>query len=109
MERKRARARGWKPTRDPKYESRRRARRRGVVTDAVDPFVVFTRDGWKCQSCKVKTPRKLRGLFADNAPELDHIVPISRGGEHTYRNTQLLCRRCNLNKGARAAGQLNLF
>lgn len=29
---------------------------------------------------------------------LDHIVPISKGGPHTYSNTQCLCRDCNLKK-----------
>ena len=30
--------------------------------------------------------------------ELDHIVPVSKGGTDTLQNLQLLCRRCNRSK-----------
>jgi 5-methylcytosine-specific restriction endonuclease McrA len=29
---------------------------------------------------------------------VDHIVPLSRGGEHRWENLQPLCRRCNIGK-----------
>lgn len=33
--------------------------------------------------------------------ECDHVVPLSRGGEHSYANTQLAHPRCNRVKHAR--------
>lgn len=91
-------------------EKVRRHRKRGaVVTEIVDPFLVFDRDGWRCQICKVKTPRSLRGTHEPRAPELDHIIPLSRGGEHSYRNTQCACRRCNRTKSDNDGGQMRLF
>lgn len=33
--------------------------------------------------------------------ELDHIIPISEGGQTTEQNLILSCRRCNRSKGAR--------
>jgi hypothetical protein len=41
------------------------------------------------------------GTTSDDAPEHDHIVPLARGGEHTYENSQTLCRVCNILKGDR--------
>lgn len=72
-----------------------RARKHGVVSEAIDPIKVFVRDDWKCQQCNCETPRELRGGIEDNAPEMDHIVPLSKGGSHTYENVQCLCRKCN--------------
>ena len=33
--------------------------------------------------------------------EVDHIVPIARGGRHAVGNLQALCRSCNASKGAK--------
>lgn len=77
--------------------------------EKVDPYKVFSRDRWTCQLCGTKTPRKLRGTYDDNAPELDHILPISKGGLHTYLNTQCACRKCNAAKGDRPLGQMLLL
>jgi 5-methylcytosine-specific restriction enzyme A len=33
----------------------------------------------------------------------DHILPLERGGESTYENCDIKCRRHNSSKGARAA------
>lgn len=87
----------------------RKARQRLVTVEAVNPMKVFERDDWRCQLCGVTTPRKLRGQLVDRAPELDHIIPLSRGGEHSYRNTQCACRRCNAAKSDGAGGQMRLF
>jgi hypothetical protein len=76
---------------------------------SVKPDVVFDRDGWRCQICKCKTMKDKRGTSHPRAPELDHIIPVSKGGVHTYGNTQCTCRNCNIKKGATIQGQLNLF
>lgn len=83
----------------------RKLRLRTLVVEPVDPIKVLQRDGWKCQVCDVPTPMSLRGSHHDCAPEVDHIVPISRGGEHSYRNTRCLCRRCNSAKLDRLDGE----
>lgn len=86
-----------------------RARLRSAKVEAVNPTKVFERDGWRCHLCGCKTPRRLRGSFDDRAPELDHIVPLSQGGEHSYRNTACACRKCNGAKADSSKGQLLLF
>jgi 5-methylcytosine-specific restriction endonuclease McrA len=102
----------------PQYKAQRRkhkasriARIRGASRiERFDPFYIFERDKWTCKCCGVKTPKKLRGTIEDNAPELDHIIPISLGGTHTKDNAQLLCRACNISKSnGNAQDQMLLF
>lgn len=89
----------------------RSARKRGaVVSESVSPRRVFERAGWRCQICGVKTPAKYRGTHRHDAPELDHVVPLSKGGAHTYANAQCACRACNQWKSDRlVVGQGLLF
>lgn len=91
-------------------KAKKRAGRYGVAYEFVNPIKVFERDGWKCQICGKATPRSKRGKLVSNAPELDHRIPISKGGAHTYSNTQCACRKCNSMKGnTRETGQLPMF
>jgi hypothetical protein len=64
-------------------------------------YDVLNRDRWRCQHCGIDTPKGLRGTIEPNAPEVDHIKPLSRGGVHALWNVQCLCRRCNQAKGDR--------
>lgn len=48
---------------------------------------VYQRDGGKCSNC---------GSSEDI--ELDHIVPVSKGGSNTTQNVEFLCRSCNRSK-----------
>lgn len=91
-------------------KAKRRALMNTSIVDSVDPILVFERDGWVCQICGIKTPRERRGSIKPNAPELDHRIPLSKGGSHTYNNVQCSCRKCNGKKGNRSeAGQIPLF
>jgi 5-methylcytosine-specific restriction endonuclease McrA len=90
-------------------KARRRAVERGVYAERFDPLEVLDRDGWRCHICGISTPKRLRGTFDDRAPELDHIIPISKGGQHTRQNTACACRRCNIVKSGEARGQMRLF
>lgn len=78
-----------------KHKAKRRA---AIYTDdyeLINPIDIFKRDNWTCQGCGFYTPSRLRGSINDYAPELDHIVPLSKGGSHTWDNLQCLCRACN--------------
>lgn len=89
---------------------RHRARYFRVEYEPINRIAVFDRDGWKCQICGRPTPRSLIGTQKPRAPELDHRVPMSRGGGHIYANVQTACHACNAWKGARhVVGQLPLM
>lgn len=86
---------------------RSRCLKLGVPYGRVSVTQVFERDGWSCQICGQATPKHLRGAPADNAPTLDHKVPLSRGGGHTYSNVWCACRRCNCKiKGRKTMDEL---
>lgn len=87
----------------------RKAKIKGAAREAVHATKVFERDGWRCHICARKVLRTKRGTSHPLAPELDHIIPLSQGGAHTYSNTACACRRCNNRKGATAYGQPSLL
>lgn len=97
-------------TRKKRHKATHRAKRnaveRGADAEDVNPYKVFARDGWACKLCGIATPEHLRGTIEHNAPELDHVRPISKGGQHTYANTQCLCRSCNGFKSDRTMDEL---
>jgi len=57
-------------------------------------YDILRRDRFRCCLC---------GRSAQDGIELevDHIIPVSKGGETTYDNLQTLCRDCNRGKGAK--------
>lgn len=91
------------------HRKARKAKQRGVTVERVDPIKVFERDGWVCHLCHKVTLKDQRGTLHSRAPELDHIIPISKGGEHSYANTACSCRRCNAEKSDKIIGQPSLL
>ena len=81
------------------------ARRAGTAFQlGISPRAVFKRDGWICQICGRSTLREKQPRSGPRSlltSELDHIVPIGKGGSHTWDNVQCLCRRCNHEKADR--------
>src|SRR5438034_7782870 len=63
---------------------------------ALNRRAVFARDGHRCQYC---------GATAEN---IDHVVPRSRGGTHTWDNVVAACRRCNSRKENRLHTDIGL-
>ena len=38
-----------------------------------------------------------KGVFiaGNNYPSIEHVIPLSKGGTHTWDNVKLACRHCN--------------
>jgi hypothetical protein len=80
-----------------KHASERRRRRGGRVHGvAYDPYAVFKRDKWRCYLCNTKTQKK--DIYANDAAEIDHVIPLSKGGKDIPSNVKCCCRACNIDK-----------
>lgn len=71
-------------------EAKRRASKKTTNVENIDIREIIKRDGTICWLC-------LKNCPPDNIT-LDHIVPLSRGGSHTYENIALAHRECNSKK-----------
>jgi len=61
---------------------------------------LFARDGNRCQYCGKR--------FPISELSIDHVLPQSRGGEHTWQNLVCSCVACNSRKGSRTPLQAGM-
>ena len=96
---RRQRMSGNDPKRTEFYRSGDKITRKGVLD----------RTGYRCHLCK----RRVRLTGNPNHAlyfQVDHIIPRSKGGTHTWDNVATCCRSCNGKKGDGAANdQLRLL
>jgi 5-methylcytosine-specific restriction endonuclease McrA len=92
-----ARSRAWEVNNRPrrreivrKTENTRRARKLNQFVEDIDPQIVFERDEGICGICDTAVIGKFH---------VDHIIPLAKGGLHTYGNVQTAHPTCNLRKG----------
>ena len=81
--------------------ARHRARKLNATVEQVSRAVVYERDAGRCHLCGGKV--NPRGWH------LDHIIPLARDGEHSYRNVAVSCPKCNMSKGTKGGAQLRLY
>ena len=93
----------WKQQNPDKAKSQnyvRRMREKEAHVEHVSLETIIRRDKGICGLCGeavdlTAEPRSRR------SPSIDHIVPLSLGGEHSYENCQLAHHSCNSKKGNR--------
>lgn len=96
MAKHRAHSAAWKKANPGKARNlvhRRRARLSAAYVEEVSPFRLWLKATGRCALCG--EPVNLADV------SVDHIVPLSRGGEHSHANTQATHLVCNVRKGAR--------
>lgn len=92
------------PQKYSSYQSKRRAQKQNPVgVEPVSLTILFTRDRKTCSICHLPVKR--------TEGSIDHIIPLSQGGAHSYANCTLAHRRCNSRKhtSTRFPQQLGLF
>lgn len=89
-----------------------RTRRARLLDTTVDAKVTVTNlrkmHGDACCYCSIEMDfkRGKRGEgIAPNRATLEHVLPLSRGGTHTFDNTRLACHRCNVSKNSKTVAE----
>lgn len=96
---------------DPEYRENwkrwtqdRRARKQAAFVESFAPAAIFRRDGWRCGICGQHIDKRLKHPHPRSA-SIDHVIPLSKDGEHSRANVQAAHLDCNLRKSNRAAGE----
>lgn len=102
-----------------KERKKERAIENGGFDSSISSEKLFKRDNGICYICKCKCnydDYHTRGetiIVGDTFPTIEHVIPISKGGTHTWDNVMLACMRCNTTKGTqminKSEEQLNFF
>jgi 5-methylcytosine-specific restriction endonuclease McrA len=79
---------------------RRRALKRGGASEPYSTAEIAVRDDFLCGLCGESVPMTVK-VPEPLAPTIDHIVPVSKGGDDTRSNVQLAHFLCNSIKGNR--------
>lgn len=79
------------------YSPKRRAKYR--QGDDIDHLTLFHLYGWICNICNgsIAPHRRFPDVWAAT---VDHIVPLSAGGTHTWDNVAPAHARCNFDKAS---------
>lgn len=84
---------------------KRRAARLERESETISRLEVFQRDEYWCGICD--GPIDASAKWPDPmSASLDHVVPLNRGGTHTYDNVQASHFACNCRKGDRVGDEL---
>ena len=87
---------------------KRRALRYGCKTfdESITLKALIERDAGVCRICGKSVDENdiTNGHIGRLYPTLDHIIPLSRGGTHTWDNVQLAHMACNSGKCDRLSG-----
>lgn len=82
----------------------RRAQKYGVQYIYIERRKICERDGWKCGLCGKPVDRRLSYPHPMSG-SIDHIIPMSRGGDHLPENVQCAHLKCNMDKSNKDVAQ----
>ena len=73
---------------------RRRLRVRAETWDGVSDAQILERDGWRCGICRKRIGKSFKHPHPRSA-SIDHIIPLSMGGDDTAANKRAAHLACN--------------
>lgn len=77
--------------------ARHRARKVGAAIEQFTNDEIYERDGWRCGLCG-KLIHKAKPFPHPMSRSIDHVVPLSKGGDHSRANVQAAHYGCNSRK-----------
>ena len=89
---------------DSKCNSRHKRRQlqkdNRLTTERIIRSKIFGRDNYRCYLCNIKVIKYkwYQGINKNDMATLDHIIPLSKGGKHSYDNIKTCCFMCNSKK-----------
>jgi len=83
--------------------NRDRARNRGNKRSYYTRQQIFDRDGYDCYLCgtpvDLTAPHNMKDPGWETYPHVEHVIPLSLGGDDTLENVKIAHAKCNLAKG----------
>ena len=86
---------------------KRRFARKGKIAGEYTVAEIALRDGGRCHLCGKKVDMRLDGND-QRGPTIDHLLPVSQGGDDVRENVALAHRDCNILRGIGGEVQLRL-
>lgn len=87
-----------------KWKNRRhdkRINKKNNIDKDITLATLYKRDKGICYICGEQTDIKdiekhqTYSIAGDKYPSIDHVIPLSKGGLHSWNNIRLACRKCN--------------
>jgi 5-methylcytosine-specific restriction endonuclease McrA len=94
------------------HSHKRRARKHeSVVEKGISKSALKKKFGTKCYYCQKEMDFSV-GIgrkFNKDMATIEHLVPVSKGGEHIWENIVLACRHCNISKNSKSIEEFEEF
>lgn len=96
------------------WHNRRATIMNAMVDKDIDIRKVYEKDNGICYLCNCKCDWDDYVMDGDtfirgaNYPSIDHVVPLAKGGKHSWQNVRLAHRKCNWEKSAKTIPPLGV-
>lgn len=90
----------------------RKARKKLVKTErGITKVALRKKFGSKCYYCGIEMDFSTGAgrVFNRSMATIEHLIPLAKGGEHTFENTVLACRHCNISKNSKTEAEFEEY
>lgn len=84
------------------YRNDRRLNKDNIIDRDITLATLYERDKGVCYICGCKCDWNDKEIYPNGSvkvgksyPTIDHLIPLARGGKHSWNNIRLACHKCN--------------